>query len=66
MADRVLLHAVRGVADLINQQGFVNVDFADVRSVMEAQGDALMGIGIGSGTRRVVEAAQEGHFLPAA
>ena len=64
MADRVLLHAVRGVADLINQQGFVNVDFADVRSVMQAQGDALMGIGIGSGSRRVVEAAQEAISSP--
>jgi cell division protein FtsZ len=64
IADRVLLQAVRGVSDLINFQGFVNVDFADVRTVMEGQGVALMGVGLGTGKRRVVDAAQQAISSP--
>ena len=63
-ADRVLLQAVRGVSDLINYQGIVNVDFADVRTVMSDKGDALMGVGVGTGERRVVEAAQKAINSP--
>jgi len=64
IADRVLLQAVRGVSDLINYQGIVNVDFADVYTVMSDKGDALMGVGVGSGERRVVEAAQRAINSP--
>jgi len=63
-ADQVLLQAVRGVSDLINFQGFVNVDFADVRTVMEGKGIALMGVGLGTGKRRVVDAAQQAISSP--
>ncbi|MEC7985211.1 MAG: cell division protein FtsZ [Myxococcota bacterium] len=64
IADRVLLQAVRGVSDLINNQGTINVDFADVRTVMENQGVALMGVGMGAGERRVIEAAQRAISSP--
>jgi cell division protein FtsZ len=57
-ADLVLQQAVRGVADLINAQGHINVDFADVRTIMKDNGDALMGIGIAVGPKAVVEAAK--------
>ena len=57
-ADLVLQQAVRGVADLINAQGHINVDFADVRTIMKDNGDALMGIGISAGPKGVVEAAK--------
>jgi cell division protein FtsZ len=63
-ADRVLLQAVRGVSDLINYQGHVNVDFADVRTVMADKGIALMGVGVGTGERSVVEAAQKAINSP--
>ena len=63
-ADRVLLQAVRGVSDLINYQGTVNVDFADVRTIMADKGIALMGVGVGAGERRVVEAAQRAINSP--
>jgi cell division protein FtsZ len=64
IADRVLLQAVRGVSDLINYQGHVNVDFADVRTVMADKGIALMGVGVGTGERCVVEAAQKAINSP--
>lgn len=56
-ADDVLLNAVKGISDLINGNGVINVDFADVRTIMKGQGLALMGVGLASGTHRAVEAA---------
>ena len=64
MADRVLYQAVKGVSDLINFQGIVNVDFADVRTIMANKGVALMGVGMGSGEHRIVEAAQKAINSP--
>ncbi|MAA79062.1 MAG: cell division protein FtsZ [Deltaproteobacteria bacterium] len=64
MADRVLYQAVKGVSDLINFQGMINVDFADVRTIMHNKGVALMGVGIGSGERRMLEAAQNAINSP--
>ena len=58
IADDVLLSAVKGVADLINYQGEVNVDFADVRTTMSGKGVALMGVGTSRGEHKAVEAAQ--------
>ena len=63
-ADRVLYQAVRGVSDLINSQGFINVDFADIRTIMENKGIALMGTGVGFGDRRLLEAAQQAVSSP--
>lgn len=57
-ADEVLLHAVQGISDLITIEGLINVDFADVRTIMTDQGMALMGTGVASGPNRAVEAAQ--------
>jgi len=56
-ADEVLVHAVQGISDLITTHGLVNVDFADVRTIMSAQGMALMGTGYATGPGRAVEAA---------
>jgi cell division protein FtsZ len=64
MADDVLLHAVKGIADLINDQGHVNVDFADVRTIMANKGLALMGVGMGTGQHRSVDAAQRAISSP--
>jgi cell division protein FtsZ len=57
-ADEVLLNAVQGISDLITVHGIVNVDFADVRTIMSGQGMALMGSGRSAGDRRAVEAMQ--------
>jgi len=57
-ADEPLLHAVRGISDLITVEGIINVDFADVRTIMSEQGLALMGTGIASGQDRGTEAAR--------
>ncbi len=64
MADEVLLQAVKGVSDLINFQGIVNVDFADVRTIMGSKGVALMGVGTASGEHKAVEAAQRAINSP--
>ncbi len=56
-ADDVLRMGVQGISDLITKRGEINIDFADVRTVMEGQGDALMGIGEGQGDNRAVDAA---------
>ena len=64
IADDVLLRATRGVSDLITVPGLVNLDFADVRSVMTEMGDAVMGTGISSGKNRAVEAAQQAISSP--
>lgn len=57
-ADEVLLHAVQGISDLITVRGLVNVDFADVRTIMNSKGLALMGTGRASGPDRALEAAE--------
>ena len=57
LADEVLCNATRGISDLITETGVVNLDFADVRSVMRDGGDAIMGTGIGSGKNAAEEAA---------
>ncbi len=57
-ADDVLRMGVKGISDIITCPGLVNVDFADVRSVMTEAGTALLGIGMGSGRSRALEAAQ--------
>ncbi|MBN1947588.1 MAG: cell division protein FtsZ [Bradymonadales bacterium] len=58
LADEVLMNAVRGISDLITVTGYINVDFADVRTVMSQTGRALMGTGYASGPNRSEEAAQ--------
>ncbi len=57
MADDVLRQGVAGISDLITVPGEINIDFADVRTIMKGQGDALMGIGVGHGDNRAVDAA---------
>ena len=56
-ADEVLLQAVKGISDLINIRGLINLDFADIRTVMSSRGIALMGTGVAKGENRAVEAA---------
>jgi cell division protein FtsZ len=63
-ADEVLLHATQGISDLIRVTGEVNVDFADVRTIMACRGPALMGTGFGEGDNRSPEAAQEAISSP--
>ncbi|MCM0605021.1 MAG: cell division protein FtsZ [Xanthomonadaceae bacterium] len=63
-ADEVLLNAVQGISDLINHTGLVNSDFADVRTIMQNKGLALMGIGYGDGEHRSVEAATNAISSP--
>ena len=63
-ADEVLLNATKGISDLIRVTGEVNVDFADVRTVMASRGPALMGSGSGEGDNRAQEAAQEAISSP--
>ncbi len=63
-ADEVLLNATRGIASLITSAGIINVDFADVRTVMQNGGAALMGTGVGSGENRALEAAQQAISSP--
>jgi len=63
-ADEVLLHATQGISLLISETGLVNVDFADVRTVMQNGGSALMGTGIGRGENRAMEAAQQAIASP--
>jgi cell division protein FtsZ len=57
MADEVLRQGVQGISDLITEPGEINIDFADVRTIMKGTGDALMGIGIGTGDNRATDAA---------
>jgi cell division protein FtsZ len=63
-ADEVLLHAVQGISDLINNTGHINADFADVSTVMANKGLALMGTGIASGPNRAIKAATEAISSP--
>ena len=64
LADNVLVNAVRGISDIINVPGTINVDFADVKTVMASMGHALMGIGSASGEDRAVEAARKAISSP--
>ncbi len=57
MADDVLRQGVQGISDLITEPGEINIDFADVRTIRKGNGDSLMGIGIGRGDNRAVDAA---------
>jgi cell division protein FtsZ len=59
MADDVLRAGVQGISDLITEPGFINLDFADVKSVMQGAGTALMGIGIAKGEDRAMRAAEQ-------
>jgi len=63
-ADEVLLNAVRGISDLINNTGLINADFADVKTVMSNKGLALMGTGCGTGEKRAIKAATEAINSP--
>ena len=63
-ADEVLLNAVQGISDLINHTGLINSDFADVKTIMQNKGLALMGIGFGEGEHRAVEAATNAISSP--
>jgi len=63
-ADEVLLQAVKGISDLITVHGLINLDFADVRTVMAEMGLALMGTGAASGENRAIEAAQRAISSP--
>ena len=63
-ADEVLLNAVRGISDLIMSNGFINLDFADIKKVMSEMGTAIMGTGRASGTDRASEAAQQAINSP--
>ena len=65
MADDVLRQAVQGISDLITHPGIINIDFADVKTTMEGQGDAIMGIGTGEGDNRAVDAATNAINNPA-
>jgi len=58
MCDEILRHAVEGISDLITTPGLINIDFADIRTVMENAGSALMGIGSATGEHRAIEAAK--------
>ncbi|MDA8272574.1 MAG: cell division protein FtsZ [Deltaproteobacteria bacterium] len=62
--DEVLLQAVKGISDLINIHGLVNVDFADVKSIMSEMGMALMGTGVAEGDNKALEAAQKAISSP--
>ena len=63
-ADNVLRQGVQGISDLIAVSGEVNLDFADVKTIMSNQGSALMGIGVSSGENRAVEAAKKAISSP--
>lgn len=62
--NEVLYEATRGIADIITVEGLINVDFADVRAVMNQSGEALMGCGVASGENRAIEAAQKAISSP--
>ena len=64
MADNVLRQGIQGISDLITQRGLINVDFADVKTIMAQQGSALMAIGVGNGDNRMVDAVNEAIASP--
>src|SRR5260370_2791294 len=59
MADDVLRQGVQAISDLVTQPGVINLDFADVKAIMENAGEALMGIGHGAGDSRAEDAAKQ-------
>jgi cell division protein FtsZ len=63
-ADNVLRQGVQGISDLIATPGLINLDFADVKTIMSSKGSALMGIGVASGENRAVEAAKKAVSSP--
>jgi cell division protein FtsZ len=63
-ADEILYHAAKGISDIIVGQGIINLDFADVRTIMSETGMALMGTGVSAGDNRSVEAAQKAISSP--
>lgn len=64
ICDEVLKQAVEGISDLITTPGFINIDFADIRSVLQNAGSALMGVGTGSGEKRAEDAAKAAISSP--
>ena len=64
MADTILHQAAKGISDLINVQGHINLDFADVETIMKNMGEAIMGTGVASGEERAVLAAQQAISSP--
>jgi cell division protein FtsZ len=64
VADDVLRQGVQGISDLVTLPGLINLDFADVRTIMSGAGSALLGIGMGTGERRAVEAAEHAVASP--
>jgi cell division protein FtsZ len=64
VADDVLRQGVQGVSDLVTLPGLINLDFADVRTIMSDAGNALLGIGMGTGERRAIDAAEHAVASP--
>jgi cell division protein FtsZ len=64
VADDVLRQGVQGISDLVTLPGLINLDFADVRTIMSAAGSALLGIGMGTGERRALDAAEQAVASP--
>ena len=64
VADDVLRQGVQGISDLVTLPGLINLDFADVRTIMSDAGNALLGIGLGSGERRAIDAAEAAVASP--
>jgi cell division protein FtsZ len=64
VADDVLRQGVQGISDLVTLPGLINLDFADVRTIMEDAGNALLGIGMGTGDRRAIDAAEQAVASP--
>jgi cell division protein FtsZ len=64
VADDVLRQGVQGISDLVTLPGLINLDFADVRTIMADAGNALLGIGMGSGERRAIDAAEQAVASP--
>jgi cell division protein FtsZ len=64
VADDVLRQGVQGISDLVTLPGLINLDFADVRTIMSEAGNALLGIGMGSGERRAIDAAEQAVASP--
>jgi len=64
LADDVLRQAVQGISDIITKPGYINVDFADIKTIMGYMGRAVMGMGVASGEERAVEAVQRAVASP--
>jgi cell division protein FtsZ len=64
LTDDVLRQAIQGISDLVTKPGEINIDFADIRTIMTGQGDALMGIGLGSGDSKATDAAHKAMSNP--